>query len=67
MGLTFVLGNELEKCFWSRHEQGHRKIYEPLLRNGTSDLFALALSHQLTITSFEGFTSRYAIRIRKFI
>ena len=22
MGLTFVLGNELEKCFWSRHEHG---------------------------------------------
>ena len=22
MGLTFVLGNEWEKCFWSRHEHG---------------------------------------------
>ena len=46
MGLNFVLGNELEKyVFGHITSMGNRRIYESLLRNGISDLLALALSH----------------------
>ena len=46
MGLNFELGNELEKyVFGHITNMGNRRIYESLLRNGISDLLALALSH----------------------